>query len=70
MTKGVRSLPESTGLKEHLMFAALLMPTFVIIAAAAVSLTSPDPSVAVPAGGMQTVAACEVCARDNGEQGP
>jgi len=50
------------------MFAALLIPTFVVIAAAAVSLTSPDPSVAVPA--VQTVAACETCAWDRGEQGP
>jgi hypothetical protein len=57
------------GLTEHLMFAALLIPTFVVIAAAAVSLTSPDPSVAVPAA-VQTVAACETCAWDNGEQGP
>ena len=60
--------PRTFGLTEHLMFAALLIPTFVVIAAAAVSLASPDPSVAVPA--MQTVAACEPCAWDNGEQGP
>ena len=56
------------GLTEHLMFAALLIPTFIVIAAAAVSLTSPDPSVAVPA--VQTLAACETCAWDDGEQGP
>jgi len=60
--------PETFGLTEHLMFAALLIPTFVLIAAAAVSFVSPDPSVAVPA--LQTVAACEPCARDSGEQGP
>ena len=51
--------PRTSGLTEHLMFAALLIPTFVVIAAAAVSLASPDPSVAVPAA--QTVAACEAC---------
>jgi hypothetical protein len=51
--------PRTTGLTEHLMFAALLIPTFLVIAAAAVSLVSPDPSVAVPA--VQTVAACEAC---------
>ncbi|HZQ72116.1 MAG TPA: hypothetical protein VFB08_04305 [Burkholderiales bacterium] len=51
--------PRICGLTEHLMFAALLIPTFVVIAAAAVSLASPDPSVAVPA--VQTVAACEAC---------
>jgi hypothetical protein len=51
--------PRNSGLTEHLMFAALLIPTFVVIAAAAVSLASPDPSVAVPA--VRTVAACEPC---------
>jgi hypothetical protein len=51
--------PRTSGLTEHLMFAALLIPTFVVIAAAAVSLASPDPSVAVPAA--QTVVACEAC---------
>ena len=60
--------PRNCGLTEHLIFAALLIPTFVVIAAAAVSLASPDPSVTVPV--MQTVAACEPCAWDNGEQGP
>jgi len=60
--------PRTTGLTEHLMFAALLIPTFVVVAAAAVSLASPDPAVAVPA--VQTLAACEPCAWDNGEQGP
>jgi len=40
----------------------------VLIAAAAVSLAKPDPSVAVPA--VQALAACEPCAWDNGEQGP
>ena len=56
-----------TGLREHLMFLALLVPTFVVIAAAAVSLAHPDPSIAVPAA--ETVAACEPCAPDNGLQG-
>ena len=60
--------PRTTGLTEHLMFAALLIPTFVLIAAAAVSFVSPEPSVAVPA--LQTVATCEACARDSSEQGP
>ncbi|HET7363928.1 MAG TPA: hypothetical protein VFJ70_10210 [Burkholderiales bacterium] len=57
--------PRTTGLTEHLMFAALLIPTFLVIAAAAVSLAIPDPSVAVPVA--QTVAACEPCAPENGE---
>ena len=51
--------PRTSGLTEHLMFAALLIPTFLVIAAAAVSLVSPDPSVAERAA--QTVAACEAC---------
>jgi hypothetical protein len=70
MTKGDRPLTQCTGLTEHLTFAALLSPTFVLIAAGTLSLASPDSSVAVQAAGMHTVAACEVCARDNGEQGP
>ena len=49
------------------MFLALLIPTFVVIAAAAVSLAHPDPSVAVPAS--ETVAACEPCSSDNGPAG-
>ena len=55
----------TTGLTEHLMFAALLIPTFLVIAAAAVSLASPDPSVAVRP--VQAVAACEPCGTDDGE---
>jgi hypothetical protein len=49
------------------MFLALLIPTFVVIAAAAVSLAHPDPSVAVPAS--ETVAACDTCAPGNALQG-
>jgi hypothetical protein len=48
------------------MFLALLIPTFVVIAAAAVSLAGPDPSVAVPAS--ETMAACEPCGSDSGPQ--
>lgn len=33
---------------EHLMFAALLIPTLILLLAAAVSLAQIDPSVAVP----------------------
>ena len=55
----------TTGLTEHLMFLALLIPTFLVIAAAAVSLVTPDPSVAGPV--VQTVAACEPCTSESGE---
>ena len=58
----------SSGLREHLMFLALLIPTFVVIAAAAVSFASPDPSVAVPAS--ETVAACEPCLPGNDPDAP
>jgi hypothetical protein len=59
----------NTGLREHLMFLALLIPTFVVIAAAAVSLFTPDePSVAVP--GIDPVAICEPCRSDTADEGP
>jgi hypothetical protein len=70
MTKTDNPLPESGGLREHLIFVALLIPTFVVIAAAAVSLARPDPSVAVSAPA-QIAAACEPCpVADNGDDGP
>jgi hypothetical protein len=67
MTTTYKDLPK-TGLKEHLMFLALLIPTFVVIAAAAVSLAMPDPSAAV--AGLDTLAVCEPCMADYGEDGP
>ena len=45
---------------EHLMFLALMLPTVILLAAAAVSLSRPDPSVAVPAP-VHTAMACEPC---------
>jgi hypothetical protein len=60
---------EGSGLREHLLFIALLIPTFVVIAAAAVSLAHPDPSVAVQTP-VQMAAVCEPCPWDNGEEGP
>lgn len=60
--------PEPASLAEHLVFIALLIPTFIVIAAAAVSLV-PDPSVAVQPQA-QAVAACEPCLSDDGQQGP
>ena len=63
-----RNPQPSSGLREHLMFLALLIPTFLVIAAAAVSLASPDPSVAVPAP--ETVAACEPCSPGNDPDAP
>ena len=68
MTMTYKELP-NTGLREHLMFLALLIPTFLVIAAAAVSLVAPDdPSAAV--AGIDTVAICEPCRADIGDEGP
>jgi len=69
MTRADDSTPEPAGLLEHLIFTALLIPTFIVIAAAAVSLALPDPSVAIPAPA-QAVAVCEPCLWDDGQQGP
>ena len=63
-------LPPVTGITEHLLFLALLLPTFILLAAVAVSLAQPDPSVANPVAPVQTAAACEPCQWDDGEQGP
>jgi len=67
MTTRGRPLHQA-GLTEHLMLAALLIPTFVVIAAAAVSIATPEPAAAVPA--LETLAVCEPCAWDNGNDGP
>jgi len=58
-----------TGITEHLLFVALLLPTFVLLAAVAVSLVRPDPNIAVQAS-IQMATACETCLWDNGEYGP
>lgn len=69
ITKTELSLPPLTGFAEHLLFVALLLPTFVLLAAVAVSLTRPDPTIAVQAQ-VQTAPACEACLWDNGDNGP
>jgi hypothetical protein len=47
-------------LPELLVFIALLIPTFLVLAAAVVSLVRPDPTIADPRPA-QTTAACEPC---------
>jgi hypothetical protein len=69
MTKPDYPVPATGGLREHLLFIALLIPTFVVIAAAAVSLAMPEPTAAVEAP-LQMVAVCEPCPWDNGAEGP
>ncbi len=54
---------------EHLLFVALLLPTFVLLAAVAVSLARPDPTIAVQAPA-QAATACEACPVDYGQYGP
>lgn len=63
------NLPPLTSITEHLLFVALLLPTFVLLAAVAVSLTRPDPTIGLQAP-MQTAAVCEACLWDNGDYGP
>jgi len=54
---------------EHLVFVLLLLPTFVVLAAAVVSLARPDPSVAVERP-IVTAAACATCPAQDGDEGP
>ena len=54
-------------LPELLVFIALLIPTFVVLAAAVVSLMGPDPTIADPRPA-QTTAACETCRKPAAEE--
>ncbi len=54
-------LPRPKFFAEHLVFLALLIPTFLVLAAAVVSLAQPDPAVAVQPRPAVTTAACEPC---------
>ena len=60
MQKAEYPLPEGSSLMELLVFVALLLPTFIVLAAAVVSIAHPEPSVAVPRAA-QTTAGCEAC---------
>ena len=66
-----REEPQASSFKEHLVFVALLLPTFLVLAAAVVSLARPDPSVAVEKP-IVTAAACEPCSvpGQDGDDGP
>lgn len=55
-----RDEPKARSFTEHLVFVALLLPTFLVLAAAVVSLARPDPSVAVEKP-IVAAAACEPC---------
>lgn len=61
--------PQGSSFTEHLMFVALLLPTFIVLAAAVVSLAVPDSSAVEKP--IVTAAACEPCATyDGGDNGP
>ena len=66
-----RDEPQGSSFKEHLVFVALLLPTFVVLAAAVVSLARPEPSVAIEKP-IVTAAACEPCPApgQDGDDGP
>ena len=53
---------QSRSFTEHLVFVALLLPTFIVLGAAVVSLAAPDPSIVVQQP-VLTAAACEPCPR-------
>ena len=63
--------PQGGSFAEHLVFVLLLLPTFVVLAAAVVSLARPDPSIAVEKP-IVTAAACEPCpsAGQDADDGP
>lgn len=54
--------PQDRSLTEHLVFIALLIPTFIVLVAAVVSLAAPDAPVVVQPPTV-TAAACEPCPR-------
>ena len=70
MNKSELHLAAGNSLPELLVFIALLIPTFLVLAAAVVSLVRPDPTIADPRPA-QTTAACESCrqpAKEGGER--
>lgn len=70
MTHTENREPQGSSFTEHLVFVALLLPTFVVLAAAVVSLARPEPTVAVEKP-IVTAAACETCpTRPDGDDGP
>jgi hypothetical protein len=53
---------QSRSFTEYLVFVALLIPTFIVLGAAVVSLAAPDPGSVVEQPTV-TAAACEPCPR-------
>jgi hypothetical protein len=69
MTNTENREPQGTSFTEHLVFVALLLPTFIVAAAAAVSLARPEATVAGEKP-IVTAAACEPCPVPDGDEGP
>ncbi len=61
--------PQGHSFTEHLVFVALLLPTFVVLAAAVVSLAPPEGSIGVEYR-IVTAAACEACPPPDADEGP
>jgi len=62
--------PQGSSFTEHLVFVALLLPTFVVLAAAVVSLAGLESTLAVDKP-IVTAAACEPCpVRQDADEGP
>jgi hypothetical protein len=61
--------PQGKSITEHLVFVALLLPTFLVLAAAIVSLATPEPTVSADRP-IVTAAACETCRGQDGDDGP
>ncbi|HUQ74245.1 MAG TPA: hypothetical protein VM183_05915 [Burkholderiales bacterium] len=68
MTNTEYAQPQARSFTEHLVFVALLLPTFVVLAAAFVSLAQPDPAVEIQQP-MLTAVACP-CTGQEGVEGP
>lgn len=60
---------QDRSLTEYLVFIALLIPTFVVLVAAVVSLAAPGPSTVVELPTV-TAAACEPCPRQEDDHQP
>jgi len=62
--------PQGSSFTEHLVFVALLVPTFIVLAAALVSLAGPESTPPVDKA-IVTAAACEPCPGwQDGDEGP
>jgi hypothetical protein len=64
-----REATQGSSFAEHLVFVLLLLPTFVVLAAAVVSFAPPEPTIGLEKP-IVTAAACEPCPGQDGDDGP